>query len=115
MLMMTLPNALIEYVVLPAISTSSSFARRPNVKRVRSLQTYESAPESSIHVLRKEKLFCSIARFMAVIKAVNVDGNVERCFCSPCSSKSAFCLFLVSFSCLFTALRFSLIISQSLA
>jgi hypothetical protein len=75
-LMMTLLNALIGYVVLPAMSTSSSFARHSYVKRDRSLQTCESAPESSIHVSRKGKLFCSIARFVDVAKAVNGDGDV---------------------------------------
>jgi hypothetical protein len=97
-IIMTLLNALMGYVVLPAMSTSSLFAKRSNVKRVRSLQTCESAPESSIHVLRKGKMFCSIARFVAVVKAVNVDGNAGPCFCSPCSSDDAFYLLLACFS-----------------
>jgi hypothetical protein len=73
-LIMTLPSAFVGYVVLPAISTSSLFARRSNVRRVRLLQTCQSAPELSIHRLRKRKLFCSIARFVAVIKAFKVNG-----------------------------------------
>jgi hypothetical protein len=119
-LIMTLPNASIGYVVLPAMSTSSSFAWRSNVKRARSLQTCESAPESIIHVLRTGKLFCSVAGFVIVVKAVNVNGDAghgdaERCSCSPCSSEDAFYLLLASFSLLSAALRFPLIISRSLA
>jgi hypothetical protein len=114
-LMTTLPNASIGYVVLPAMSTSSSFARRSYVKRDRSLQMCESAPESSIHVLCKGKLFCSIAKFVAIVKAVNVNGDAGHCSCSPCSSEDIFCLLLASFSCLFAALRFPLMISLNFA
>jgi hypothetical protein len=112
-MMLTLPNASIGYVVLPAVRTSSSFARRSDVKRVPLLQTCESAPESSIHVLRKGKLFCSTPRFVAVAKAVNVDNNTGCCSCSPYRSENAFYLLLASLSLLAATLRFPLSISRS--